>query len=76
MFLFLPILEQQGQGIATSLSNQARMSNLAKMSNQVGVMGAEAHVHSSQRRMVGFNDLVEVEEVFAIGGTKKEHVAL
>lgn len=39
-------------------------------------MGVEAHVHRNQRRVVGFNDLVEVEEVFVIGGIKKEHVAL
>jgi hypothetical protein len=76
MFPSLPILEQQGHGITTSMSNQARMSNPIGMLNQVGGMVAEARVHSSQRRMVGFNDLVEVKEVIAIGGIKNKHVAL
>jgi len=53
MFPSLPILEQQGQGITASMSNQVGMSNLAKMLNQARVMGAETHVHSSQRRVVG-----------------------
>jgi hypothetical protein len=58
------------------MSNQVKMSNLVRMLNQVGLMGANAHVHSSKRRVIGSNEPVEVEEVFAIGGTKKEHVAL
>jgi hypothetical protein len=76
MFPSLLILEQQGQGIIASMLNQVGMSNLTRMLNQAWVMGTEAHVHLSNRRVVGSNDLVEVEKVFAIGGTKKEHVAI
>jgi hypothetical protein len=39
-------------------------------------MGAEAHVHSSKKQMVGSNDLVKINEIITIGGTNKERVAL